>query len=78
MCRQEPSQVLIIRDNLDLVGLSLEIYSLISKCFDNYEEFLIVDLIVAFGRGELPRQVSYRPKLSFVVGLTKACSDGFV
>ena len=45
----------MIRDNLNLVGLSLEIYSLISKYFDNYEEFLIVDLIVTFGRGELPR-----------------------
>jgi hypothetical protein len=39
----------MIRDNLNLVGLSLEIHSLMSKCFDNCEEFLIVDLIVAFG-----------------------------
>jgi hypothetical protein len=36
----------MIRDNFRLIGLSLEIYSLISKTFDNYEEFLIVDLIV--------------------------------
>jgi hypothetical protein len=39
----------MIRDDFCLVGLSLEIYSLISKTFDDYEEFLIVDLIVAFG-----------------------------
>jgi hypothetical protein len=44
----------MIRDDFRLVGLSLEIYSLISKTFDNCEEFLIIDLIVAFGRSELP------------------------
>ena len=68
----------MIRDDFCLVGLSLEIHSPMSKCFDNCEEFLIVDLIVAFGRGELPRQVSYQPKLSFVVSLAKAYSDSFV
>jgi hypothetical protein len=44
----------MVRDNLYLVGLSLEIYSLMSKTFDNYEEFLVVDLIVALGWYELP------------------------
>jgi hypothetical protein len=44
----------MIRDDFRLVGLSLEIHSLISKTFDDYEEFLIVDLIVTFSRGELP------------------------
>ena len=68
----------MIRDTFRLVGLSLEVYSPMSKGFDDCEEFLVVDLIIAFGRGELPGQVRYRPKLSFVIGLTKACSDGFV
>jgi hypothetical protein len=44
----------MIRDHLYLVGLSLEIYSLMSKTFDDYEEFLVVDLIVTFSWGELP------------------------
>jgi hypothetical protein len=49
-----------------------------SKTFDDYEEFLIVDLIVALGRSELPRQVSYRAKLSLFIGLAQASSDCFV
>lgn len=68
----------MIRNDFCLVGLSLEIHSPMSKCFDDYEEFLIIDLIVALSRGKLPGQVSYRPKLSFVVSLTKVCSDSFV
>jgi hypothetical protein len=48
MCRQESYQVLVIRDDFCLVGLTLEINSLISKSFDDYEEFLVVDLIVIF------------------------------
>jgi hypothetical protein len=53
--RQESCEVLVIRNDLRLVGLPLEIYSPMSKCFDNCEEFLIVNLIVTLGRGELPR-----------------------
>jgi hypothetical protein len=49
VCGQELYQVLVIQDDLRLVGLSLEIYSLMSKCFDDYKEFLVMDLIVAFG-----------------------------
>jgi hypothetical protein len=48
----------MIRDDFRLIGLSLEIHSLISKTFDDCEELLIVDLIVALGRYELPRQVT--------------------
>jgi hypothetical protein len=44
----------MVRDDFCLVGLSLEIHSLMSKTFDDCEEFFIIDLIVAFGRGELP------------------------
>jgi hypothetical protein len=59
----------MIRDDFRLIGLSLEIHSLMSKTFDDCEELLVVDLIIALGRYELPRQVSYRAKLSLVVGL---------
>jgi hypothetical protein len=45
----------MIRDDFYLMGLSLEIHSLISKTFDDCKEFLVIDLIVALGRGELPR-----------------------
>jgi hypothetical protein len=68
----------MIRDNFRLVGLSLEIHSPMSKTFDDYEEFLIVDLIVALGRSELPRQVSYRAEFSLFIGLAQASSDCFV
>jgi hypothetical protein len=49
----------MIRDDFRLIGLSLEIHSLMSKAFDDCEEFLIVDLIIALGRYKLPGQVSY-------------------
>jgi hypothetical protein len=68
----------MIRDDLCLVGLSLEIHSPMSKTFNDCEELLVVDLIIALGRCELPRQVSYRAKLSLVVGLAQTCSDCFV
>jgi hypothetical protein len=45
----------MIRDNFRLIDLSLEIHSLISKTFDDCEEFLVIDLIIAFSRYELPR-----------------------
>jgi hypothetical protein len=44
----------MIRDDFRLVGLPLEIHSLMSKTFDDCEEFLVMDLIMAFGRSELP------------------------
>ena len=44
----------MIRDDLGLVGLSLEVYLLMSKSFDDCEEFLIVNFVIEFGRGELP------------------------
>jgi hypothetical protein len=49
----------MIRDDFRLVGLTLEIHSPMSKTLDDCEEFLVIDLIVAFGRGELPKEVSY-------------------
>jgi hypothetical protein len=38
----------MIRDYTDLVGVALEINSLVSKSFDDGKEFLIVNLVVKF------------------------------
>jgi hypothetical protein len=36
----------MIGDHTDLVGVTLEINSLVSKCFDDGQKFLIVNLVV--------------------------------
>jgi hypothetical protein len=38
----------MIRDHTDLVGVTLEVDSLVSKCFDDSQEFLVVNLVVEF------------------------------
>jgi hypothetical protein len=38
----------MICDYTNLVGITLEVNSLVSKCFDDSQEFLIVNLVVEF------------------------------
>jgi hypothetical protein len=38
----------MIRDHTDLVGVTLEVDSPVSKCFDDSQEFLVVNLVVEF------------------------------
>lgn len=75
---RELSQVLVIRDHLDLVGLSFQVNSPMSKSFDDCEEFLVVDFVVELRRRHLSRKIRDGPQLSFVVSLAQACSDSFV
>jgi hypothetical protein len=45
---KEGCEVLVIRDHTDLVGVTLEVNSPVSKCFDDGQEFLVVNLVVEF------------------------------
>ena len=52
---EEGCEVLMIRDHTDFVGVALEVDSPVSKCFDDGQEFLIVNLVVEFRWRHLSR-----------------------
>ena len=68
----------MIRDHANLVGVTLEVNSPVSKCFDDGQEFLVVNLVVKFRWRHLSRQIGYGSQLRFVVRLAEACSDSFI
>ena len=81
----EVCQVLVIHEDLDGEGGSMEIVSLGYQSMDDCEEFSVVDVIVSFHRNEQLREVGTGMPVVIRVGLEEdsargilqgVCSDG--
>ena len=63
-------EVLILSSNLELVS-TLKLILLLLKALYDYKHFLVVDLVVVFGRGVLLRKEGARSYKALVINLYK-------
>ena len=72
----EVGQVLVIGDDGDRMGCTLNVLTPFSEGKDNCKEFPIVDVIVSFGREKSARKVGARMEIAISIFLEQDSSCG--